>query len=341
MSPRLLLAAVAALLAPVAALGQASPSPFTSAVRYDSSHRPTGTISPDPDGVGTGNPFLATRNTYDGAGRLTKVETGTLASWQSEAVVPSAWGARFTVSRTAEIQYDSMGRKVRESVREGSSGAIRTLTQYNYDQLGRLKCTAVRMNPALFGSPPASACTQGTAGSEGPDRIGMNVYDAAGQRLQLREGVGTADEAAEATWAYNANGQVTTVIDGNGNRAELRYDAYGRQDRWTFPSTARPSAYNDANPEAALASAGSVNAADYEEYGYDPSGNRTSLRKRDGTILNYQFDALNRMTRKIVPERPAPHPYPLTTAQTRDVFYGYDLRGLQLFARFDSPTGEG
>ena len=60
----------------------------------------------------------------------------------------------------------------------------------------------------------------GTAGSDGPDRITRNVYDAAGQRLQLRKGVGTADEGTEATWAYNANGQVTTVIDANGNRAD-------------------------------------------------------------------------------------------------------------------------
>ena len=76
-------------------------------------------------------------------------------------------------------------------------------------------------------------------------------------------------EAAEATWAYNLNGQVTTVIDGNGNRAELRYDGHGRQDRWTFPSTTRARAYNDATQATALASAGAVNAADYEEYSYD------------------------------------------------------------------------
>ncbi|HEV2818698.1 MAG TPA: hypothetical protein VGW40_15920, partial [Allosphingosinicella sp.] len=71
---------------------------------------------------------------------------------------------------------------------------------------------------------PASACTPGIAGGDGPDRIARNVYDATGQRVQLREGVGTSDEAAEATWAYNASGQVVALIDGNGNRAELGYD---------------------------------------------------------------------------------------------------------------------
>ena len=240
-----LLGLAAVLLVPVApAFAQASPSPFTSAARYDGLGRVTGTIAPDPDGAG-GLGHAAARNSYDGAGRLTKVETGELAAWQSEAVAPAAWSG-FTIFRTVETTYDGAGRKLTESVREGAAGTIRSMTQYSYNADGRLECTAVRMNPAIFGSLPASACTLGTAGSDGPDRITRALYNVAGERVQLRKGVGTADEGAEATWAYNLNSQVTTVIDGNGNRAELRYDAYGRQDRWTFPSATRPAAYNDA-----------------------------------------------------------------------------------------------
>jgi RHS repeat-associated protein len=52
--------------------------------------------------------------------------------------------------------------------------------------------------------------------------------------------------------------------------------------------------------------------------------------------MTFQYDALNRMTAKLIPERPG-----LTAAQTRDVHYGYDLRGLQTEARFDSLAGEG
>jgi len=263
-----------------------------------------------------------------------------LAAWQSEAVAPSAW-AGFIVHRSTETLYDAMSRKVRETVREGAAGAIRGVTQYSYDLAGRPTCTAARMNPAAFAAPPASACTLGPEGTSGPDRITRTILDAAGQRLQLREGVGTPIEAAEATWAYDANGQVTTLIDGNGNRAELGYDGHGRQVRWTFPSTTRPSAYNDSTPATALATAGALNAADYEAHTYDANGNRLTLRKRDNTSLSYSYDALNRLTLKTVPERPAPHPYPLTAAQTRDVHYGYDLRGLQTFARFDGVAGEG
>ncbi len=350
---RLLLAACALLLAPVPAAAQVSPSPFTNAARYDAYGRITGTISADPDTVGSGNPFLAARNSYDGAGLLIKVETGTLSSWQSEAIMPMGWGAAFTVRRTVETAYDAGGRKLTESVREGAVGTIRSMTQYSYDLNGRLECTAVRMNPAIYASLPASACTMGTQGTGandfGPDRITRNIYDAAGQRIQLREGVGTSVEAAEGTWAYSPNGKVTTVIDGNGNRAELRYDRYDRQDRWTFPSATRPSSYNDATQATALATGGSVNAVEYEEYSYDANGNRLTLRKRDCSVLTYTYDALNRMTVKTVPERPAGLNMPacttdaqaLTAAQTRDVYYAYDLHGLQTAARFDSLSGEG
>jgi RHS repeat-associated protein len=330
MRPPALLAALAASLAPAVAAGQPSPSPYTSAARYDAAGRATGTISADPDTVGSGNPFVAVRNSYDGAGRLTKVETGTLSAWQSQEVIPEGWTG-FSVARTLETLYDSRSRKIRDTLREGSVGTIRGVTQYAYDNLGRLTCTAVRMNPALFGSLPASACDQAIpVGGDGPDRITRNVYDAAGQRLQSREGVGTGIEAAEATWAYSPNGRITTVIDGNGNRADLRYDPFDRQDRWTFPSSTRPSAYNDATQATALATAGSVNASDYEAYSYDPSGNRINLRKRDMRNIAFAYDTLNRVTSKTYPQGGA-----------TPVHYGYDLRGLQLSARFISQSGEG
>jgi hypothetical protein len=59
--------------------------------------------------------------------------------------------------------------------------------------------------------------------------------------------------------------------------------------------------------------------------GHDPNGNRINLRKRDSAAyaygdIVYEFDAFNRVTRKTVPERAAPHPAPLAAAQTRDVF---------------------
>ncbi|HXI86691.1 MAG TPA: hypothetical protein VNH64_04495, partial [Parvularculaceae bacterium] len=103
-----------------------------------------------------------------------------------------------------------------------------------------------------------------------------------------------------------------------------------------FPSPTRPTAFNNATQSTALSTAGAVNAVDFEQYGYDAAGNRISFRKRDGSTLTYVFDGLNRVITKIVPPRTG-----LTAAQTRDVFYDYDLKGLMTKARFDSLSGEG
>jgi YD repeat-containing protein len=59
-------------------------------------------------------------------------------------------------------------------------------------------------------------------------------------------------------------------------------------------------------------------------------GNRTDLRKRDGRHIAYAYDALGRVTSKTYPQGGA-----------TPVYYGYDNRNLQLFARFDSASGVG
>ncbi len=292
---------------------------------YDPDRRILGMISSDPDGAGT-LPRIAQRFSYNASGQPTSVERGPVTATTSAAL------AAMTPDRAAVTSYDSLGR--RAAARAQAGATTYELTQYSYDALGRPDCTAVRMNPATFAAPPASACTPATPGSGandfGPDRITRNFYDAAGQRLQLRNGVTTADEAAVTTWAYDTAGHITTLIDANGNRAEYSYDGYGRRTRWTFPSTVRPPAYNDATQSSALASAGSVNAGDYEEYSYDNNGNRTNLRKRDSRNIAFAYDALDRVTAKTYPQGGAD-----------PVYYSYDLRNLRLSARFNSQSGPG
>lgn len=324
------LALAAAILLPVsAARAQSAPSPYTSGARYDASGQLVGMISPDPDGGGP-IAFAAVRNTYDGAGRMIRVEKGELASWQADSVAPSAW-TEFAIFQTMDIAYDSQSRKVKEVLSSG--GTVQTVTQYSYNFRGQVECTAVRMNPAAFNSLPASACALGPQGTGindfGPDRISRNVYDPAGRRTieQRAYGITTANGFPEtfqvdyASYEYTLNSKQRSVTDANGNRAEISYDDYDRKYRWTFPSPV---------------TAGQVNAGDYEQYGYDNQGNRTSLRKRDGSILGFQFDALNRMSVKLVPERSG-----LDPIHTRDVYYAYDLRSLQVAALFDSVSGEG
>jgi RHS repeat-associated protein len=304
------------LLAGAAQAQDAQPSVHSSALRYDGAGRLVGEIAPDPDGAGPLR-FPAVRTSYNAVGQKVKVEKGELSAWQPTSVTPNAWPG-FTIFATEDFAYDVMGRQVRART-IGSNGQVAAVVDNNYDRAGRPACTAVRMNPAAYGSLPANACSLGATGTGGEDRITRNHYDAAGQLTHVQKGYGTALVQNYAVYTYSANGQQTSMTDANGNRAELVYDGHDRQSHWYFPSKL---------------AAGQVDYSNFEQYGYDANGNRTSLKKRDGTTLGYQYDSLNRMTVKTVPAS-------ATGAAGYNVFYGYDLRGLQTFARFGSTAGAG
>ncbi|MGN6594681.1 RHS repeat domain-containing protein [Sphingopyxis terrae] len=298
-----------------AAHAQVSPSAYTSALRYDAAGRVVGAISPDPDGGGS-LAFPATRTTYDAAGRITKLETGELSSWQAETVLPSSWTG-FTVLSSVETTYDAADRKVKEVVK-GSDAVAVSAIQYSYSANGPLECVAQRLNSSVYGSLPSSACTLGTEGNFGPDRITRNTYDAVGRLTKIQKAYGTALQEDYATYTYSPNSKQTSLTDARGYKASMTYDTYDRQVKWNFPSPT---------------TTGTVATTDYEEYGYDTQGNRTSLRKRDGSTISFQYDGLNRNIVKIVPERSG-----LSATHTRDAYYGYDLRGFQTYARFDSAA---
>lgn len=271
--------------------------------RYDAKRRVTATMGPDPDGAGPLKP-IATINTYDDAGRLTKTENGTV---NSQAI---AWTS-FAATDAEEFTYDALDRKL--TARKTSGGTTYALTQYSYDLFGRLECTAARMNPATWGSLPASACTLGTQGPEGPDRITKNSYDLAGQLIKVTEALGTADEADEATYAYSVNGKREYLTDARNYKAQFVYDGHDRQVEWRFPDKTLTN---------------TVSATDFEQYTFDANGNRTKLRKRDAQEINYAYDLLNRMTVKDVPTAGG------------DVTYAYNNLGAQLSALF-SASGQG
>jgi YD repeat-containing protein len=183
------------------------------------------------------------------------------------------------------------------------------------------------MNPSAFPTVNADACTLGTTGSDGPDRITRTIYDTASQVLQTRKAVGVVGvEQAYVTYSYTANGKQRYIIDGAGNRARFDYDGHDRQSAWVFPSKSGPTSFNPATPATALASAGSEDVTDYEQYQYDENGNRVWFRRRDATTIVYSYDALSRMALK-------------SGAAIPQVSYGYDLVGRQLTALFAGGAG--
>lgn len=230
-----------------------------------------------------------------------------------------------SAAERTDTTYDSQRNPIREAT--SVSSQLYRVTDRSFLSRGLLDCTAVRMNLAALPTASSSgACNPGTQGTQGPDRISRNLYDAAGQLLKVGEGVGTDLETAEVTYTYTNNGKKRFITDANGNKAELRYDGFDRQSHWFFPSKT---------------TAGSVSSTDYEHYDYDAVGNRISLRKRDGRTFTLGFDNLNRMISKVVPDSCVPG-YACTNAPAaaiRDVFYTYDVRNLQLTARYDNAEG--
>ncbi|GLS26426.1 hypothetical protein GCM10007877_21420 [Marinibactrum halimedae] len=284
--------------------------------QYDILGRVLGTLAPDPDGDGP-LPATAVRNTYHPTtGLLMRVEQGHLSADANAHLKPENW-VGFTVLTQTLYTYDNQGRIATRANADGR-GVRHQLTQTSYDDIGRVACEAVRMNPNAYNSLPASACSVGVTGAFGPDRIKKYDYE-----NEINDNIavehrawGTPLSQAYATYTYYEvtgqsdygpsgpfRGMKKTVTDANGNTTHYGYDNKSRLNVVTFPD------------------------GSFEQYQYDKNNNRTQLRKRDGQLIDYEYDRHNRLWHK--------HPH---DPATPDVYYQYDHRGLQLAARFGSET---
>ncbi len=241
----------------------------------------------------------ATQRTYTPEGYLFTVSRGTSVG------VP-----QFSSWETATHQYDSGGNLIKITTRAG-------ITQMSYDSAGRLTCTAQRMVPSTFASLPNDACLLSTPSSAPVlDRITKNIYNAAGQITTIQRAYLTPLAQNYASYAYTANGQQDWVQDAKGNRSDYTYDGFDRLARFNFPS--------------ATVGANVANPSDYEAYGYDANGNRTSRQLRSGETIASHFDAVNREWWRDFPG-----------SDTNDVYFGYDLLDRMRWARHQSTSGQG
>lgn len=235
----------------------------------------------------------AERTTYDVLGRQRKQENGTAFS----GTAVTAWQQVSSTSYTATGQVETT-----------SNGANDTTT-YSYDAADRQWLVTDPENRkvgTVFNAAGEVLCTwRGWSSAAAPSSCGWNPASYAG-----------AGAVRYAAFTYTLNGQRETVADANNNLTTYVYDGLDRLQRLRFPATTK----------AALTSS----TTDYEQYGYDGNGNRTSVRLRDGRSIDFSYDFLNRVSLKNLPD---------TT--TEDVYYGYDAAGRPTFARFGSITGAG
>ncbi len=264
----------------------------TTQFAYDADREVVDEMAPDPDGAG---PLKrrARRYTYNGDGQITLTEVGTVPSLATD------WTS-FTPAQSLQTIYDSSGRKSSETLAGG--GTTVSLTQYSYDNVGRPDCIATRMNPAVFGSLPTSACNLGTQGSSGPDRIAKDYYDASGRLTKITTAYGTSVASDDVANSYTNDGLPATVTDAEGNKTTYTYDGYDRLSTISYPDGVRGS--------------GISSSTDKEQFGYDTNGNVITHTLRGGSpTISYSYDNLNRLISKDLP------------GNELDVTYGYDLLG--------------
>ncbi|MFA5600310.1 MAG: RHS repeat-associated core domain-containing protein [Phenylobacterium sp.] len=234
--------------------------------RYNFERELVGQVGPDPDGAGPRLPS-ATRYNLRPDGRIESVDIGTVAD-QGD----TAW-YNFNLIERESYVYDVAGRLV--STTRTGGGVTHSLVQVSYDGAGRTECTAVRMNPAAFGSPPASACTLGTEGSDGPDRITRNSYNSLSQLARVTEALGTGAQRDAVTTTYTPNAKVQTVADGKGNLTTYEYDSFDRLSRTRYPDPGN---------------VGSSSSSDYEELTYHPTWEVVQHRRRNGQVESFTYD---------------------------------------------------
>ena len=239
---------------------------------YDAARRQIGEVGPDIDASGALT-HSANRTTYNDVDQVTKVEFGTVSGYSA-----AAWSAFSPLDRE-EVDYDD--RDLVSQVRLMSGSDILALTQYTHDDLGQPICVAQRMNPAAFGSLPASACWLGTEGSFGPDRITRTAFDRLGRVATVRTGYGTPGVAVEVQHAFTANGREQNLYDGEGNRTYFSYDGHDRLRRVDYASPT---------------TAGIVSGTDYETWLYDGYGRMTQRRNRSAQTFTPAYDNMGRVT---------------------------------------------
>jgi RHS repeat-associated protein len=279
---------------------------------------------------------------------------------------PDSWGDVVTVldprGNATTTSYDSMRRPLVVKNHNGNaSAALLAASRTNYDALGRVTSTdggtafsgtnvtawLTREARTYTPSGQVATVTNGenntTANAydaldrllqvtDPVGRITRNEYDAVGQLLRVIRAYGTSLSQDYARYTYTRNGQRASVRDANNNRSAYVYDGFDRLCRFYFPVATLGA--NQANTggiaENALTCSSAGTNPDYEGYGYDANGNRTSLRLRSGETIAFTYDVLNRETVKDIPD-----------GTSADVYSAYDLAGRRLSTLYQSAGGSG
>jgi RHS repeat-associated protein len=328
------------------------PSPTGGAAQptYSFWYTPVGLLwkTTDADGI-------EAENTYSSTGCLTGMRTGPSAAglwwyFACDAVgnTTEAWDARGEALTKVTTTYDIMRRPTQVSAPLGA------VTKTLYDLEGRPTEVQKRLDQAGTVTwqiwKTGYTATGQTAWTQDPsnevatfeydalDRkvkaiaptgdISAWVYDAAGQLLQVKEGVGiacsggVACEQGRETYTYTANGQKASLTDARNNTTQFVYDIHDRLLRTVFP---------DNSWEGSSTNSGALDGGLY-----DKAGNVLKFRTREGRFIVRTWDNLDRRrTEKGLAADGLTPGWSAESWRMRDASFSYRLSGRMLTAATD------
>ena len=249
----------------------------------------------------TNGPDRITKNSYDAAGRVTKVQTAFGQTEQADEVT---------------VTYSSNGKTATVKDAEGN------LTTYEYDGFDRLKKTRYPVTTAGANASSTtdyeqlsydanSNVTQRRLRDGGTidftyDKLGRPIsatpngelavnyqYDLAGQLTQVQR----PGDGVTVTLAYDALGRQLSEAQPFGS-ASYQYDSGGRLTRLTWGDGFYVTYdYDVAGNVTAIRENGAASGIGVlATYSYDNAGRRTAITRGNGTTTTYAFDPVSRLS---------------------------------------------
>ncbi|MES9854782.1 MAG: RHS repeat-associated core domain-containing protein [Candidatus Thiodiazotropha sp. L084R] len=228
--------------------------------------------------------------TYDYSGRLTQVTDA--------------------LGGTTGYSYDEQGNKLTQTDAENKT------TSWRYDSLGRVLSRTLPLgqqetfaydnNGNLTSHTDFNGDTT-THQYDGDNRLSQSdyadgtieviSYDANGNRSQVD--VTRPDSSQKSTlYSYDLNSRLETEVQPDGTVLTYQYDAAGNRTQVHISLPDGSSRTTDYSFDNLNRLESVTDAAGITSYGYDAVGNRTSVSYPNGSSEVYQYNNLNRLTRK-------------------------------------------
>ncbi|HET7434438.1 MAG TPA: RHS repeat-associated core domain-containing protein [Thermoanaerobaculia bacterium] len=260
---------------------------------------------------------LTAQRTYYGAGPLQReIRPGggvTEYTYDEESRVDTVSRGPAVGDPRERIDYDydpMSGNKSAERMQALADGVWvdKNRTTFGYDALGQLVTTTHADASFVMYEYDSAGRTLATRDERHSTPNTVYTYDAAGRVATVRQTLATAVGGSIATvYRYDVQGNLSAVVDPNGNTTTYRYDDFGQMLRQQSPVSGTTT------------------------YDYDAAGNLIAMTDANGASTTRTYDALSRVTRTVAARG----------SETDQVTWTYDTAafGVGRAAAMSDPTG--